>query len=146
MKLEIREATLEDCQDIYDWRTHEKNKEYSYTHDDFSYKEHKGWFKDYLLEKGNLMLIAELNGKPCSVVRFDGDFSSKEVSIYMVPGFHGFGLGLQCLLLSERLLKEKLRGLQCNITAEIDQENCASTNMFTRAGYIYSMADWYKVI
>lgn len=148
MKLEIRKATIDDCQDIYDWRTDEKNSENSFSGGDFSYEKHKGWFKHYLedTEESNLMLILELNDKPCCVVRFDGELNHRTVSIYMVPGYHGKKLGLPCLLMAELYLRHELQGLTCNLDAEIMIDNEASIKIFTRAGYIYSMADWYKVL
>ena len=146
MKLEIRKAVLGDCLDIYNWRTNPKNSKNSWSGGGFKYTDHESWFPNYLKDSGNLMLIAEFDGRPCCVVRFDGGLNDREVSIYMVPGFHGFGLGLQCLLLGERYLTESLSGLPCELTAQIMNANKASIKMFTRAGYIYSLADWYKLI
>jgi len=146
MKLEIRRSTIGDCRNVYDWRTDPKNSENSWSGGDFKYEDHQEWFADYLKSPESLMLIAEFNGKPCCVMRFDGSLDDRTVSIYMVPGFHGNGFGLECLLFGERWLKEDIRGLTCNLHAEIMQHNIASTKLFTRAGYIYSMADWYKVI
>ena len=143
MKLEVRKAVLDDCQDIYDWRTNPKNSEHSYTGGDFKYSDHEKWFPEYLKERDNLMLIVSINDNPCCVVRFDGSLDDREVSIYMVPGWHGNGLGLQCLLLCETFLHQELRGMPCNLHAEIMNDNVASIKMFTRAGYIYSLADWY---
>lgn len=145
MKLEVRKATIEDCKDIYEWRTHLLNCEYSWSSTLITLKGHQKWFAEYLKERDNLMLIVEFNGKPCAVLRFDGDLHDKEVSIYMVPGFHGLGLGLPCLLLCERYLTESLH-LPCNLRAQVQNHNTASIKLFTRAGYIYSMSDWYKVI
>ena len=146
MKLEVRKAVLSDCLNIFDWRTNPKNSENSYSGGDFKYSDHESWFADYLKEHGNLMLIVEINDRPCCVVRFDGELNDREVSIYMVPGWHGNGLGLQCLLLCETYLHKELQGLPCNLTAQIMNDNVASIKMFTRAGYIYSLADWYKLI
>ena len=125
MKLETRKATLEDCKSIYKWRTDERNSEFSFTGKDFKYEDHVKWFKEYLSERENLMLIAEIMDKPCCVMRFDGDFQEKTVSIYMVPGFHGKGLALSCLLLGELFVKESLGGLKCNLNAEIMGDNDA---------------------
>lgn len=146
MKLEIRKAVKENCRDIYNWRTDERNSQFSWTGDSLTYSQHEEWFLEYLEERNYLMLIASFNDKPCSVIRFDGDIDDRTVSIYMVPAFHSHGLGMQCLLLGERYLKEEIKGLPCNLNAEIMNDNMASVKLFTRAGYIYSMADWYKVI
>ena len=146
MKLEIRKATIEDCRSIYSWRTSPINSASSFTGSSFSYEDHTAWFTKYLEDTESLMLIVSFNDKPCCVLRFDGDWEEKTVSIYMVPSFHGFGLGIQCLLLGERYLKEELQGLRCNLIAEIMMDNKASFKLFSRAGYIYSMADWHKVI
>lgn len=146
MKLEVKKATQDDCKNIYDWRTHKKNRDCSGTTGLFSYKDHKDWFSEYLKEDNNLMLIAYTKDKPCCVMRFDGDLDEREVSIYMVPGWHGHGLGLPCLLLGELYLHSELKGLHCNLFAQIQGDNKASIKLFTRAGYIYSMTDWYKTI
>jgi len=146
MKLSIREATIDDTRNVYDWRTDPKNSGNSWTGGDFLYDSHEKWFKAYLEERDNMMLIVGFNDKPCSVVRFDGDFEDKTVSIYMVPSFHGYGLGIQCLLLAERYLKKRVMGSLVNLHAEIMNDNLPSVKMFTRAGYIYSTADWYKLI
>lgn len=146
MKLEVRRVVLRDCQDIYNWRTNPLNSENSWSGGDFKYGNHEIWFANYLKERNNLMLIVEMNDRPCCVVRFDGELDDREVSIYMVPSYHGKGLGLQCLLLCETYLHKELTGLPCNLHAQIMNDNVASIKMFTRAGYIYSMADWYKLI
>jgi len=146
MKLEIRPADINDCRDIFDWRTSEINSEFSFTGNDFKYEDHEKWFPKYLADKDNMMLIVECNGKPCCVIRFDGSFSEKTVSIYMVPSFHGKRISLICLLMAERYLKEELEGLTCNLNAEIMAGNHASIALFSQAGYRYSMADWWKVI
>jgi len=146
MKLEARKAGWLDRRDIYTWRTDKRNSEYSYTGDDFPYSEHEAWFKEYLDDDENLMLIIEVNSADCCVVRLDGCLEHKEVSIYMVPGFHGKNLSLSCLLLAELYLRERLQGLTCSLSAQIMMNNEASVSLFSRAGYRYSMADWYKVI
>ena len=145
MQLKVREATIEDCKYIYEWRTHPLNCEYSWS-TDIKFKDHVEWFTKYLEERNDLMLIVEIDNKPCCVLRFDGELDHREVSIYMVPGYHNKGLGLPCLLLGELYLREQLMGLTCNLTAQIQNDNKASVKLFTRAGYIYSMADWYKVL
>lgn len=147
MKLEIRPATIADCESIYKWRTDARNSEFSFTGNDFKYESHEKWFKDYYLEdKESLMLITEVMDKPCCVMRFDGALEEKTVSIYMVPGYHGKNLSLSCLLLGELYIRETLNGLRCNLIAEIMMDNNASISLFSRAGYRYSMADWSKVI
>jgi len=150
MILEIRKATLIDCQDIFKWRTDPINSEGSFTGGEFCYEDHKNWFMAYLKRKDNLMLLASFNGKPCCVLRFDGTILSRVVSIYMVPGFHGLGLGLQCLLLGERFLIEEAMRVK-SLTAEISHDNRTSKRLFRAAGYICennadTSSDWYKVI
>ena len=146
MKLQIRPTSITDCRDIYDWRTNEINSEFSFTGKDFKYEDHEAWFARYLEDEENLMLVVEYNDKPCCVMRFDGAFEEKTVSIYMVPGFHGKKLSLPCLLLGELYLRKPLQGLKCNLHAEIMMNNEASIALFSQAGYRYSMADWWKVI
>jgi len=151
MKFELRKATIEDCRNIYRWRTDPINSEGSFTGGSFTYNDHKSWFADYLEEEGNLMLIASFNDVPCCVLRFDKEFDERKVSIYMVPGYHGCGLGLHCLLFGERYLKDELEGSACSLGAEIMCDNDASMRLFKRAGYVYENVPdaslyWYKVI
>lgn len=150
MKLELKKATIKDCKDIYRWRTDPINSEGSFTGGNFSYDDHTIWFEGYLENKDNLMLIAGFNDKSCCVLRFDGTVEEKTVSIYMVPGFHGVRLGIQCLLLGERYLRDELGGVGCSLKAEISYENDASMRLFKQAGYICennadTTSDWYKV-
>ena len=74
MKLELRKATIEDCKDIYRWRTDPINSEGSFTGGSFTYDDHAIWFKGYLGNADNLMLIASFNSKSCCVLRFDKEW------------------------------------------------------------------------
>jgi len=87
MKLELRKATIQDCKDIYRWRTDPINSQGSFTGGSFTYNDHMIWFDGYLEDTESLMLIAGFDGKSCCVLRFDGDMEQKD-SI----DIHGAGL------------------------------------------------------
>jgi len=149
MKLEIREATIEDSQNLYDWRIHPINSEYSVNGSDLPFEVHEGRLNNHLSGDKCLILIIQYNDEPCCVVRFDREWDDYRVSIYMIPGFHGLGLGLPCLLLGERYLRNK--GSACNLVAEIMYDNDTSMKLFKRAGYVCEnnadiSSDWVKTI
>lgn len=146
MNFSARKATEEDCKNIYDWRTFPLNREHSYSYKEFPYTDHKKWFKKYLKNNDNLMLIIEYNDKEICVVRFDGPIEEKMVSIYMVPGYHRKGLGLLCLTIAECYLKEKINSSPCNLYADIKFDNFGSMSLFSKARYVYYVTYWHKII
>jgi len=145
VRLEIREATIEDSQNIYDWRIDPINSKYSWNGSDLPFEVHEERLKKHLSDDECLILIVQLNDSPCCVVRFDGVPNDKFVSIYMVPGYHRKKLSLLCLLMAESYLSSNIDE-DINLYAEIMEENEASKILFSKAGYDHGMCDWRKVI
>lgn len=132
----LREATPEDSVSIYTWRNAEEVRRYARNPAPILQVEHESWFSKVLADPERDLLIAEVNGVPVGVLRYDIQSACQAVvSIYLVPGQSGRGLGPRILLTGERWLLAS-RPEVTVLQAEILRENAASARAFAEAGYL----------
>jgi UDP-2,4-diacetamido-2,4,6-trideoxy-beta-L-altropyranose hydrolase len=91
---------------------------------------HAAWLAGVLADPGRWLMLIELDGRPCGVLRLDhledGRF---EVSILVDPAMQGRGLALAALKLAQGL------SAGIDILAEVDPANAASQAVFRNAGF-----------
>lgn len=130
----LRPAIAADCLDIFVWRNHPVNRQYSHNSQEILYEEHQVWFQKILQAKDRFLLIGSDKQGSLGVLRFDSHNDRCMVSVYLVPNRQGEGLG-------PALLKEGLEWLKLQyqkpvvVYAEIYTENIASHIAFLRAGF-----------
>ena len=130
--INFNNVTSADSLKILDWRNAEINRKYSINPEVISEAAHQNWFARVLSSETTELLIAEYHGEEIAVIRLDYQ-ENPEISIYLVPGFHGKGLGAAVLLAAESYIIKKKQTQM--ITARILRQNIASRKVFEDAGY-----------
>ncbi len=97
-----------------------------------------------IVDRSSQILIGEIEGKPVGVVRFDREQERATVSIYLVPGNYGKGIG-------PNLLEEGISWVRKNweikfVDAVINKNNSASISAFLSAGFEEHLRTYTKQI
>jgi len=132
---EFRAATLDDTQLLYSWRNHPAIRATAHDTAPMDAVAHAAWVSRTLKDPGRRLLIAQLDGAPVGVVRFDLHGSDALISVYLSPARLHEGLGTFLL----REAADWLRGAGIpvgRIVAEVRAPNTASLQSFRRAGYL----------
>ena len=134
IQLKLRDVEDQDCQDIYDWRTHPLVCQNSFNSAAFSYADHEAWFQRKRQSPETTIYIAFCDDQKVGVVRFEDEKQSVNVSVMLNPQFIGQGLGGKLIELGVKRLKEQKQS-QKPIIAEIKEDNFASIKAFEKAGF-----------
>jgi len=143
--LQMRKANSDDCLDVWNWRNAPENRLVSRNSTFIDLDVHKRWYQGVLNNPNRLLLIGELAGQKIGVVRFDIENREAEVSIYLVPGISGKGLGKRLLLSAEKWLKQSCPDIEI-VVAEVLSENPESSRLFLNTGYSQTSIKYKKVM
>lgn len=141
----LRSAVMDDCESVYAWRNAEINRQYARDPQPFSMEQHRQWFARALNESDQALLIGEVAGEPMGVLRYDLEDELAEVSIYLVPGWHGRGYGARLLDAGQWWLRQQYPNLK-TIKAEVLSANAASAASFIKAGFGRHAEEYRKQI
>lgn len=85
--ISFREASTEDVDSIFEWRSHKEILEVSESGErNLSYEKHVEWMHGVLGDDKRVLLIAEIDDEPIGVCRFDlSDCGEAIISVYSVP-------------------------------------------------------------
>lgn len=130
----IRPATLADAARLLAWRNDPVAREQSRQHRPIAWEDHLAWLTASLDRADRRVLVAEADGQPVGVVRWDaGDDGAWEASVTIDPARRGHRLGLAALAAAERALPSS-RPLA--LEATIHRDNAASLAVFAQLGYL----------
>lgn len=132
--LRLRPAIKQDAVPMFHWRNAPENRRFSFDPAPLELARHLAWVDAALGAADRILLVAERAGRPVGVLRYDVSGNTARVSIYLVPGHHGQGLGARVLAAGSRWMREH-RGNVELLVAEIRPGNTASIHAFERAGY-----------
>ncbi len=141
----IRPATAADSDALFTWRNSAQIRAVSHSSEPIARQSHERWLTAVLADPDRPLLIGTRAGKPVGVVRFDIDETAAEVSIYLVPGNSGAGLGAGLLLAAEAWLagaRPRVNALH----AEVLGDNHASHRLFTGCDYALQQTRYRKRI
>lgn len=130
----IRRATIEDCDAIHAWRNSEETRRYAFNAESITIEAHREWYEKSLASSNRILLIGEIDNIQVGVLRYDFVEDDALISIYLVPGFQGRGIGAQLIKAGTQWIKEKYPNIK-RIKAEILIENMQSKNAFLSAGF-----------
>lgn len=133
-QISIRCADSNDCDSIYEWRNAEETRRYIFDDKPIPIQSHRTWFQNTLKSPDRILLIGEIGDKSVGVLRYDLSGSEALISVYLLPGGHGRGVGAQLIRCGSKWLKEHCLGIK-TINAEIFKENVGSLRAFESAGY-----------
>lgn len=132
--ISLRPAAKADCMDLHRWRNSEEVRRTAFTPDPITEADHRAWFDAVLADPKRALLIGESEGRPVGVLRYDMDVDEAEVSIYLVPGQAGMGIGPRLLEEGNRWLRSAHPQIR-RVRAEILERNAVSVRAFEKAGF-----------
>lgn len=134
--LALRLAQATDCEAVLAWRNAEETRRESHDPRPIDAEAHRAWFQRVLQDPDTALLIGERGGEPVGVLRYDlqGRSGRALVSVYLVPGRHGSGLGGALLRAGSRWLREHIPAV-ARLRAEIRPGNLRSVGAFAESGY-----------
>jgi UDP-2,4-diacetamido-2,4,6-trideoxy-beta-L-altropyranose hydrolase len=130
----VRLALKSDALNLFEWRNHPSIRRVSRNTEAIDWTMHQAWLGSVLGDSNRTLLIGEIESQPIGAVRFDMSGSSAEVSIYMVPGQEGRGLGADLLTAAEAWLRRNRPGVT-RIDADVLGGNAVGRNLFSAACY-----------
>jgi UDP-2,4-diacetamido-2,4,6-trideoxy-beta-L-altropyranose hydrolase len=133
-QITMRRADNNDCDSIHEWRNAAETRRYIFDDKQIPIEAHRSWFRATLENPDRILLIGEINHKPVGVLRYDLSGSEALISVYLVPGGQGKGVGSQLIRCGSQWLKEHRPDIK-TIQAEIFKKNVASLLAFESAGY-----------
>jgi len=131
----LRRAEMSDVKPVFEWRNAPETRKFFSDPDPISWEGHISWFSQAIQSKDICFLIAEIKCKPVGVLRYDIMEHVAEVSIYLVPGNYGKGIG-PALLRSGHHWIENNRLDVALIRAKVLSKNVASVKAFKKAGFV----------
>lgn len=140
--VEVRLATEDDSENIFEWRNSPQIRTVSRESNPISREEHQRWFSSVLNNSERVLLIGQRNGSAVGVVRFDVQGNAAEVSIYLVPGTHPPRQGSLLLKSAEAWLKANHPQV-ADVRANVKGGNIRSERMFMGCGYLVE-STWYS--
>jgi UDP-2,4-diacetamido-2,4,6-trideoxy-beta-L-altropyranose hydrolase len=135
-KLTLRPAEPDDSRSVWIWRNDPVTRRFSQMSDPIAWPDHQRWWNDALNSAHRQLMIAEVDGEPVAVVRFDRSDPDSELSINLAPACRGSGLGGQVLGKACEWFRETHRSER--LVATIHRGNAASQRIFEQAGFVRS--------
>jgi len=144
-RLYLRRAEQGDCVPVFGWRNHPDTRRFSSHSRLIDAQAHEEWFSSVLADPNRELLIAEHEGQPIGVLRYDIAGGCASVSVYLVPGLAGQGWGRRVLLAGEEWLRNNRRDV-LKIEGEVRADNLASKAVFQAACYHLDRLLYRKVL
>lgn len=133
-EIRVRLAVAEDCDSIHSWRNAEETRRHIFDSQPIPIQAHRDWYAKALKNPDRILLVGELAGQPIGVLRFDIETGQATISIFLVPGVIGRGIGTELIRAGSRWLSLYHPEVKI-LNAEILGENVGSIRAFERAGY-----------
>ncbi len=127
-----RKARNEDMLLIYNWANDPVARANSYFTEPIALETHQAWYEKKLQDPSSAIYIAEIQGAPAGMIRYDFTAEHSVVGISVAESFRGKGLA-PVFLTDTATLYFKEHDLP--VWAYIKQENTASVKSFEKAGY-----------
>jgi UDP-2,4-diacetamido-2,4,6-trideoxy-beta-L-altropyranose hydrolase len=143
--LQLRLATFEDAQLLFDGRNAETTRRSSLDSGVIDWPSHQTWLTASLNNDQRLLLIAEAEDGPVGVLRYDLRGHEASVSIYLFEGRLGLGWGSTLLSRGEAFVTARWPQLD-TITARILPTNQPSLKTFREAGFTQSACAFTRVL
>lgn len=129
----LRLCRPEDCQQLWLWRNEVEVRRVSKNEAPVSWGDHSRWFQAMMMDTDRRVYIAEIDGLPGGMVRFDRVDDYALVSIVVAASARGQGVGRRIL---SDACDHYFRELPlARLVAEIGDANEASARIFRAAGF-----------
>ncbi|MCB1764847.1 MAG: UDP-2,4-diacetamido-2,4,6-trideoxy-beta-L-altropyranose hydrolase [Candidatus Competibacteraceae bacterium] len=144
-QLVLRCAVPDDCRNLYIWRNDEVTRRYSGDGSPISWETHCLWFSKAIGNTASLLVIGEHDGRPVGVLRFDLKGKQATISVYLVPGNQGSGLGTALIEAGTRYVAQHVPQIS-EIIAQLSVHNQASKGAFEGAGYVIDSLKFRRTV
>ncbi len=134
--IDLRDAKPADSSSLFAWRNHPDTRRHSLDSAEIAWDTHERWFTAVLADPNRELLIAEQSGQPVGVLRYDIEAGRAHISVYLVPGLAGQGLGARLLLAGEEWLRSHHPEVGI-LEAQIRPSNTASLGVFQSVGFAH---------
>jgi UDP-2,4-diacetamido-2,4,6-trideoxy-beta-L-altropyranose hydrolase len=141
--LTVREVVAADSANLFAWRNHPAIRSVSRSTGEIAWQDHEKWFLACLADPSRVLLLGMENSRPIGVVRFDCEPTAAEVSIYLVPGESGRGVGRKLLRAAECWLVTNRPAIR-SLVATVLNDNSASHGLFRASGYKINITSYEK--
>lgn len=135
MKVNVRQATMDDALDVLNWRNDAETRRNSFESGIVNKEAHIRWFQSAIENPSRMMLIGFTPGTKVGICRFDiesYDNNESEVSINIAPQMRAKGVGKKLLVAAIDAYREVY---DARIFAEIKPQNTASIQLFKSVGF-----------
>ena len=133
-QIKLRIAQENDCELLWKWANDPENRKASFSSPPIAWEEHTRWFNSKLNSANCMIYIATMNdGIPLGQIRYDIKQENAVISISIDSKFRGKGYGV--VLIRETSKRVFNRSNVRRVHAYVKQDNNASTNVFTKAGF-----------
>lgn len=132
--IRLRAAQPSDCRPMHEWRNAEETRRYSFDSTPIALDAHERWFAQVLGKPDVALLVGEREPGPVGVLRYDLHGGEAKISVYLVPGLQGQGLGTALLVEGTHWLRAQHPEVR-RIVAEVRDDNAASREAFANAGF-----------
>ncbi|QZP29872.1 UDP-2,4-diacetamido-2,4,6-trideoxy-beta-L-altropyranose hydrolase [Pseudomonas sp. DR48] len=143
--LQVRPATANDAQLLFDGRNAEAVRRWSLETGVIEWSAHQNWLTASLSNPQRLLLIAEADDGPVGVLRYDRRGFEAEVSIYLFEDRIGLGWGRALLARGEAFVTAHWPQLTA-ITAHVLPANQPSLQVFRDAGFSQQACAFTRVL
>lgn len=134
-KVNLRQATMADAEDLLTWRNDIETRKASHNMDMVSLASHLTWLESSLNKPAQRRLwVAEFNGVPVGSCRTDKVDDAWELSWTIAPESRGKGLAKQ-------MLSALLNKLDKPLLAQVKVENVASMKVAETLGFVLEKED-----
>lgn len=139
-RISLRPAAKDDSDRLHAWRNAPETRRHSGDGEPIPLEVHRAWFASTLNNPSRILLVGEQSSSsgglgPVGVVRYDIDGASATISVYLVPGQSGAGLGSALIEAGDAWLNQHHPEI-ARVHARIDPDNLASVGAFRAAGYV----------
>lgn len=127
----VRRAVAEDSETIWLWRNDPLTRQMARDRQAIAWPDHARWYGHVVRDGRTTMLMAERDGVPVGMVRFDALEAEMLVSINVDPARRGEGVGSAALVAALRTQPAGRR-----IRADVRIENVVSQRLFAGVGFV----------
>ncbi len=133
--LTIRDYLETDAELLFGWRNDPEIVRLGSLNKMVSWEEHNGWFANLLGSDSKKGYIFSYNAQPIGQVRFDSNTeSSCFISIYLIGGYGGKGLGIRFMKMAIDAIFQQWNKLEV-IIALVRLDNPIGQKAFLNAGF-----------
>ena len=136
MAVKVREAVLDDIEDLYIWRNHETTRKMLHNVEAIKWEEHCKWYSEALQnpDRCSLICYSGESGIKIGSVSFNIKAETALVSIVINPKMRGKKLAATCLVEAIKFFRFRYSMIKA-LNAEIKCINDASKKIFSRVGF-----------